>query len=120
MDARRRSLLADIGHANTVIKQHRDLAHKGQNVGSRVEDIWRNLTPTQREIVMRETKSDGVVLEHSRDPSMCNLFHFISEYSLEDMTCGLDHFLDMLKFRATADLLGQVATCDGPHTEYMM
>lgn len=69
---------------------------------------------------MRGSVGDGQVLQHSRDTALDNLFHFIPEWNLRDIISGPDHFLDMLKFRATTDLSDQVVTSDGPHIDHAM
>ncbi|KAK4623624.1 O-acetyltransferase PaAT-1 [Fulvia fulva] len=104
----------------TVVSLQRDLARKYRNVGPQVNDIWRGFTPKQRETAMKEATGDGMVLKHSRDPSMGDLFHFISEYNLRDMTADPEHFLDMLRFCAETDLTDQVGMRDGPYIMWSM
>ncbi|KAK4893757.1 hypothetical protein LTR27_008005 [Elasticomyces elasticus] len=46
----------------------RDLQRKYRDVGGKVQNLWRNFTPKQRETAMRETVGDKKVLKSSRDP----------------------------------------------------
>jgi len=62
-----------------VQELYHDLARKHRNVGTKVEAIWRNFTPKQREKAMRESVGDGKVLRHSRDPRLNGLYNFIPE-----------------------------------------
>jgi hypothetical protein len=91
-----------------VQELYRDLGRKYRNIGSKVETIWRNFTPKQREIAMRESTGDGIVLKHSRDPGLGGLAHYIPEYNLRDMTSKPEHFLDIFKFRAVTPLAHQL------------
>lgn len=89
---------------------HRDLARKYRNVGSKVESIWRNFTPKQRETAMRESVGDGIVLRHSRDygQGLGTLCEAIPEYNLRDMTPEPEYYLEMFKFRALTPLFHQL------------
>lgn len=87
---------------------HHDLARKHRNVGSKVETIWRNFTPKQREQVVTETNGYGKVLKHRHDRSMGDTYHYIPEYNLRDMGSAPEHFLDMFKFRALTPLQNQL------------
>lgn len=91
-----------------VQELYRDLGRKYRNIGSKVDTIWRNFTPKQREIAMRESTGDGIVLRHSRDPGLGGLAHYIPEYNLRDMTSKPKHFLDIFKFRALTPLTHQL------------
>jgi hypothetical protein len=86
----------------------RDLGRKYRNIGSKVDTIWRNFTPKQREKAMRESTGDGIVLRHSRDPGLGGLANYIPEYNLRDMTSKPEHFLDIFKFRALTPLTHQL------------
>ncbi|KAF7193248.1 hypothetical protein HII31_05474 [Pseudocercospora fuligena] len=81
-----------------------DLRLKYRNVGGKVQEIWRNFTPKQREAAMRETVGDGKVLKNSRDPGMAGLKRFLPDWNLEDITSTPEFFLDRLKFRVETDL----------------
>ncbi|KAK5712037.1 hypothetical protein LTR15_012106 [Elasticomyces elasticus] len=82
----------------------RDLQRKYRNVGSKVENIWRNFTPKQRKKAIRETVGDGKVLRNSRDPGLGGLREITPDWNLEDMMSTPDFFLDRLKFRVDTDL----------------
>ncbi|KAK4504864.1 hypothetical protein PRZ48_002827 [Zasmidium cellare] len=81
-----------------------DLRRKYQNVGNRIQDIWRNFTPKQREKAMRETVGDGKVLRDSHDPGLGGLKGFLPDWNLKDITSTPEFFLDRLKFRVETDL----------------
>jgi len=87
-----------------ILELQRDLQRKYKNVGSKVEAIWRQFTPKQRETAMRETVGDGKVLRNSRDPGLGRLNEIIPEWNLEDITSSAEFFLERLKFRVEADL----------------
>lgn len=91
-----------------VQELYRDLERKYRNIGSKVDTIWRNFTPKQREIAMRESTGDGIVLRHSRDPGLGGLARYIPEYNLRDMKSKPEHFLDIFKFRALTPLIHQL------------
>jgi hypothetical protein len=100
----------------------RDLARKYRNVGSKVDTIWRNFTPKQREKAMRGSIGDGKVLKHSHDRSLGVLCYYIPEYNLRDMTSKPEHFLDMFKFRASTSIYDQLyeAVNGGPGDRELM
>ncbi|KAK4974604.1 hypothetical protein LTR42_005250 [Elasticomyces elasticus] len=70
----------------------RDLQRKYRNVGAKVEHIWRNFTPKQREKAK------------PRDPGLGGLREITPDWNLEDMMSTPDFFLDRLKFRVDTDL----------------
>lgn len=84
-----------------------DLRRKYRNVGGKVEEIWRNFTPRQREKAMREAVGDGKVLRHSRDPGLDGLRHVLLDWNLRDITSTPDFFLDRLKHRVETSLQDQ-------------
>lgn len=91
-----------------VQELHGDLARKYRNVGSKVDAIWHNFTAKQREKAMRESIGNGQVLKHSRDRSLGVLCQYIPEYNLRDMTSRPEHFLNILKLRASTPLYNQL------------
>jgi hypothetical protein len=91
-----------------VQELQRDLARKHHNVGSKVDAIWRNFTPKQREKAMRESIGDGMALKHSRDRSLGVLCEYIPEYNLRGMTSKPEHFLNIFEFRASKPLFNQL------------
>lgn len=84
-----------------------DLRRKYRNVGAKVEEIWRNFTPKQREKAMREAVGDGKVLKHSRDPGLAGLRRVLPDWNLQDITSTPDFFLDRLKHRVKTSLQTQ-------------
>ncbi|KJX94815.1 hypothetical protein TI39_contig4158g00001 [Zymoseptoria brevis] len=95
---------------------HQDLCRKYRNVGGKVQDIWRNFTPKQREKAMREAVGDGKVLKHSRDPSLDGLNQILPDWNLRNITSSPEFFLDRLKFRVETELRVQLSdgVNDGP------
>ncbi|KAF2969081.1 hypothetical protein GQX73_g4460 [Xylaria multiplex] len=86
----------------------RDLARKYGSHGPRLEQLWRGMKPAQRAKAMRAGTPDGVVLKHSQDASMGNVYKFIPEWNLRDITAaGSDFLLRMLEYRATTSLEDQ-------------
>ncbi|KAI0904173.1 hypothetical protein F4823DRAFT_615865 [Ustulina deusta] len=83
----------------------RDLARKYRTHGPRLKQLWRAMEPAQRAKAMRAGTPDGVVLQHSRDPSMGSVYKFMPEWNLRDVTAaGSDFLLRMLEYRATKSL----------------
>lgn len=104
-----------------VVKDlHYDLARKYRVHGSKVEQIWPSLSQAQRTEVMKAGAADGVVLKHSSDISLGNVYKLIPEWNLRDVTAPQsDFFLHLLKHRATTSLTEQY-TCgvDGSPGDY--
>ncbi|CAO2652314.1 Nn.00g005970.m01.CDS01 [Neocucurbitaria sp. VM-36] len=89
----------------TVRELHRDLERKFQRHGSRVEQMWRSLSQAQRKQILRDGSHDGQVLKNARDTSLGNVYKFIPEWNLHDITSpSSDFLLDILKHRATTPL----------------
>lgn len=80
---------------------HQDVARKYRNVGTKLDGIWRRLTPGQREYAIRRSSPNGDVLKHSRDK-------VIPEFNLRDMTPEPEYFLNVFKFRASTSLYSQL------------
>lgn len=87
---------------------YHDLTRKYRNVGNKVDAIWRRFTPKQREEAMRESSGDGKVLKHSGDRTLGNFYMFVPEYNLRDMASEPEHFLSILRFRASTPLSRQL------------
>ncbi|KAG4274524.1 hypothetical protein FPRO04_09191 [Fusarium proliferatum] len=65
---------------------------------------------SQRAKCMRAGSADGLVLKHSSDVSLGNVYKFIPEWNLEDITApNSDFLLDILKHRSTKTLFEQYA-----------
>ncbi|KAH9842207.1 ipa protein [Teratosphaeria destructans] len=86
----------------------KDLQRKYRNVGAKVEEIWRNWTPSQRGEAMREAVGDKKVLRNSRDPGLGGLRGWLPDWNLEDITATPDFFIDRLRFRVQNDLHRQL------------
>jgi hypothetical protein len=95
----------------SVRELHRDLAGKFRRHGPRIEQLWRSLGQEQREKALRDGAADGEVLKSPTDTSMGDVYKFIPEWNLRDITTpSSDFLLDLLKHRATTDLLHQYTT----------
>lgn len=101
----------------SVVKElHGDLVRKYRMHAAAVEDIWRSFDSHQREICLKAGAMDGIVLKHSLDTSMGNVYKFIPEWNLHDITeREPEFFLDLLKHRATQSLFEQY--CSGVNGE---
>ncbi|EUC43584.1 hypothetical protein COCMIDRAFT_7017 [Bipolaris oryzae ATCC 44560] len=97
---------------NESVKElHNDLARKYRQHGKRVEGMWRSLSQEQRKKIMEAGSHDGAVLKHAEDTSLENVYKFIPEWNLRDVTSpSSNFFLDMLKHRATSPLQAQYTT----------
>jgi hypothetical protein len=91
-----------------VQELHRDLQRKYRNVGKKVETIWTKFTKKQRETAMLESIGDGIALRYSSDRRLGDLYRFIPEYNLQDMTTAPGHFLSIFTFRASTSLHSQL------------
>ncbi|KAI4702206.1 hypothetical protein J4E81_002568 [Alternaria sp. BMP 2799] len=95
----------------TLRELHRDLANKYRQHGPRIEERWRSLSQEQRKKIMQAGSRDGAVLKHAEDTSLENVYKFIPEWNIRDITApSSNFFLDMLKHRATLPLKDQYAT----------
>jgi hypothetical protein len=86
---------------------HSDLARKFRLHGTRIGQMWRALSPKQRERVMREGSHKGEVLKDPQDSSLGVVYKFMPEWNIRDITSSPDYFLDILKHRATTPLQDQ-------------
>lgn len=100
----RASDMIEVEGEMNIPELQKDLGRKYRNVGERVEKLWRNFTPEQREKAMRETVGDGKVLKNSRDPGMGGLRRYLPDWNLDDITSTPEFFLDRLKFRVETNL----------------
>jgi hypothetical protein len=92
----------------TVKELHRDLKGRFQRHGTRLEQIWRSLNQEQRTKILKDGAHEGKVLKNSSDTSMGNVYKFIPEWNLHDITTpSSDYLLDILKHRATTSLQTQ-------------
>ncbi|KAG5765335.1 hypothetical protein H9Q72_006587 [Fusarium xylarioides] len=89
---------------------HGDLQRKWKAHGPKVEIAWRSFNKAQRAKCMKAGSADGVVLKHSSDVSLGNVYKFIPEWNLADITApNSDFLLDIFKHRATKSLFEQYA-----------
>ena len=80
----------------------RDLARKYRIHGAKIEEIWRSLDKSQRTRAVKAGAAEGVVLKDPSDRSLGNVFKFMPEINLRDITePGSDYLLNILKHRAT-------------------
>ncbi|KAI1264339.1 hypothetical protein F5Y18DRAFT_390167 [Xylariaceae sp. FL1019] len=90
--------------ANMVTDLHHDLARKWRVHGDRIQELWRSFGPGLRGKAMKAGAAEGSLLKHSSDASLGEVYKFLPEYNLKDVTAPGDFLLDMLKHRATASL----------------
>ncbi|OAL51569.1 hypothetical protein IQ07DRAFT_642510 [Pyrenochaeta sp. DS3sAY3a] len=103
--------------AKRVRDLHRDLARKYQRHGPRIIQMWTSLSQVQREKSVRACSVEDGVLPHSQDTRLGDIYKFVPEWNIQDLTApSPDHFLDMLKYRATNTLTNQYmfGVNDGP------
>jgi hypothetical protein len=90
---------------------HRDLERKYQRHASRIEEIWHSLGLKGRVKAMRDGAANGEVLKNRSDTSMGNVYKFIPEWNLQEITPpSSECLLDILKHRATTKLPAQYAS----------
>ncbi|KAI1430505.1 hypothetical protein GGR50DRAFT_684728 [Xylaria sp. CBS 124048] len=83
----------------------RDLARKYRTHGARVDQLWREMGPAQRARAMKAGTPDGVVLRHPLDTALGNVYKFMPEWNLQDITAAdSDFLLRMFEHRATKSL----------------
>ncbi|OHE93648.1 hypothetical protein CORC01_11051 [Colletotrichum orchidophilum] len=85
---------------NEVPDLHDDLVRKYKRHGAKIQQIWREFNVGQRANCVKAGVMDGVLLRHSRDTSLGNLYAIIPEWNLCDLTEQPEHFLSMLEYRA--------------------
>ncbi|TQN71855.1 hypothetical protein CSHISOI_03636 [Colletotrichum shisoi] len=86
---------------------HGDLVRKHKRHGAVVEDIWRGFNQKQRASCVKAGVMDGVLLKHSRDASLGNVYKIVPEWNLRDLTERPEHLLSMLEHRAKSSLAQQ-------------
>ncbi|KAF9764609.1 hypothetical protein IL306_002778 [Fusarium sp. DS 682] len=98
-------------NSTEMIKElHGDLRRKYKAHAAKAETIWRSFNKAQRAKCMKAGAADGVVLKHATDVSLGNVYKFIPEWNLADITApNSDFLLDILKHRATKTLFEQYA-----------
>ncbi|QGI61522.1 hypothetical protein CEK27_005493 [Fusarium fujikuroi] len=96
--------------SETIRELHGDLQRRWKAHGPKVDTAWRSFNKAQRAKCMRAGSADGLVLKHSSDVSLGNVYKFIPEWNLEDITApNSDFLLDILKHRSTKTLFEQYA-----------
>ncbi|KAJ4054606.1 hypothetical protein NW761_000194 [Fusarium oxysporum] len=100
----------EVSSSEMIRELHGDLQRKWKAHGPKVETAWRSFNKAQRAKCMKAGSADGVVLKHSSDVSLGNVYKFIPEWNLADITePNSDFLLDILKHRATKTLFEQYA-----------
>ncbi|KAJ3535188.1 hypothetical protein NM208_g7237 [Fusarium decemcellulare] len=95
-----------------VEELHQDLAQKYKRHAIAIETAWRSFDRRQRTKCLKAGAADGAVLKHPTDASLGNVYKFVPELNLRDITePGSDFLLDHLKHRATQSLVEQY--CNG-------
>lgn len=99
----------EVPQNSDVVKDlHRDLGRRYRVHGPKITQIWRSLSQAQRTKVVKAGAAEGVVLKHSNDLSLGNVYKMLPEWNLRDITAPeSDFFLQMLHHRATTSLLDQ-------------
>ncbi|KAK5988346.1 hypothetical protein PT974_12497 [Cladobotryum mycophilum] len=73
-----------------------------------IESRWRSFQKGQREKCVKAGVAGGVMLKHSSDASLGNVFKITPEWNLRDIAeSGSDFLLDLLEHRATKPLFEQ-------------
>ncbi|KAF2103130.1 hypothetical protein NA57DRAFT_63799 [Rhizodiscina lignyota] len=95
-----------------VVKElHRDLVGKYNKHAAVIEQYWRSFDQSQRAQCIKAGAAEGIVLKHPQDQSMGNVYKFIPEINLRDITNPeSDFLLELLKHRTTNTLLDQYMT----------
>jgi hypothetical protein len=98
--------MADQG---AVVKElHRDLARKWLLHETDIVRFWKGFTKAQRVKAIRDGAMEGQDLKHSTDTSMGNVYEFMPEWDLKDLTeADADTMLELLRYRATTSLFEQ-------------
>lgn len=97
-----------MGNGEVIKELQRDLARKYRIHGAKIQEIWRAFDKGQRTQAVKAGAAEGVVLKDSGDRSMGNVFKFMPEMNLRDITePGSDYVLNILKHRATKQLSEQ-------------
>ncbi|KAF7539231.1 hypothetical protein G7054_g2345 [Neopestalotiopsis clavispora] len=86
-----------------IIELQHDLERKWRQHGIRLKEFWRSFDQAQRAKAMKAGIVGGL-LKHSEDRSQGNVYKFVPEYNLKDVTGPGDFLLEMLEYRATTTL----------------
>lgn len=97
--------------ASPINELHSDLAWKYKAHASKIETIWRSFSKDQRAKCLKAGAADGAVLRHSIDTSLGDVYKFVPELNLRDISTDPEFLLGHLKHRATSSLFQQY--CDG-------
>ncbi|KAK1639226.1 hypothetical protein BDP81DRAFT_480108 [Colletotrichum phormii] len=98
---------------DVVTDLHRDLVRKYMRHGTAIREIWKDFDASQRAQCVKDGVLDGVLLKHSRDTTFGDVYKYVPDWNLRDLTEGPEHLLNMLEHRAKKTLMEQY--CDGPN-----
>ncbi|KAK0701873.1 hypothetical protein B0T26DRAFT_660066 [Lasiosphaeria miniovina] len=102
--------MSEPSHGDVIRELHDDLARRYKQHGPSIIKFWRSFDSQQRARCMKAGVADGAVLKHSLDRSLGNVYKFIPEWNLRDITAAdSDLLLDILKYRASSTLVQQYA-----------
>ncbi|KAF4836008.1 hypothetical protein CGCSCA4_v012553 [Colletotrichum siamense] len=88
-----------------VEELHADLARKYRTHAAKLETAWRSFDKSQRTRCLKAGAANGDILRHPLDTSLGNVYKFIPEWNIRDLTePDSDRLLDLLKHRATLSL----------------
>ncbi|KAL0935500.1 ipa protein [Colletotrichum truncatum] len=91
-----------------VKELHTDLVRKFRKHGPTIEKYWHSFDKQQRTKCIRAGDIDGQVLKHSMDRSLGNVYKFIPEWNLRDLTePDSDHLMELFRYRTENDLMEQ-------------
>ncbi|RFU75578.1 ipa protein [Trichoderma arundinaceum] len=100
-------------NAEALKELQSDLVRKYKTHASKIDTIWRSFDKNQRGRCLKAGAADGVVLRHSSDISLGNVYKFVPELNLQDISSEPEFLLDHLKHRSTTSLFQQY--CEGVH-----
>lgn len=94
---------------NHLVKElYEDLGRKYRLHRATIETAWRSFDKARRTKCMKAGSQFGLVLKHSGDRSIDEVYKMLPEWNLRDIADPVsDHLLDLLKHRATATLFEQ-------------
>ncbi|KAK1837630.1 ipa protein [Colletotrichum chrysophilum] len=88
-----------------VQELHADLARKYRTHAAKLETAWRSFDKSQRTRCLKAGAANGDILRHPLDTRLGNVYKFIPEWNIRDLTePDSDLLLDRLKHRATLSL----------------
>ncbi|GAO19768.1 hypothetical protein UVI_02041690 [Ustilaginoidea virens] len=98
----------ELTSADHLRELYGDLSRKYKTHSAAIARIWRSLDGPQRAKCFKAGAAGGVVLQHSADKSLGDVYKFVPEMNLRDVAKpGSDFLLHLLQHRATVPLSEQ-------------